>query len=120
MKFTDAWKLPFKADPSGYTIYIFDSNNKTCFNFYSEDTELYNRIIALLNSDTINTRPFDVVKHDNMSIFVADENNELMKILTVRGWGYLTGMAALNLDYETAVKLQTELIEYASNKLSGK
>jgi len=120
MKFTDAWTLPFKGDPNGITIYIWDSKGHMCFTYLDDDEQKYRRIIGLLNGE--DEKPFVGVGSDGSHIAVTDDRTETetKPCLLVRGWGYLTGIGALNLDHETAGNLQHELMEYCMNKLIGK
>lgn len=118
MKFTDVWKLPFVKDPEGYCIYIWDSNNRMCFNFLGDDYDLYVRIVKLLNGEE--AQPFKGVGRDEETIAVSDDvtKNTAAPCLLVRGWGHLTG--SLKLDAKEAIKLQNELIDYCVAKLHGK
>lgn len=115
MTFKDAWTLPFKGDPIGYTIYIWDSKNHVCFNYLDDDREKYDRIINLLNGE--DATPFKKcnIKGDYISVY--DYDVDVKPILLVRGWGYLTGSGGLKLDAEKAKKLQEDLIEYCRDKL---
>lgn len=119
-KFTDVWKLPFKKDPEGLHVYIWDSNNHMCFTYFGEGQETYDRIFDLLNGKTDNY--FKGSGFSESKIAVTDDPTETdaFPCLLVRGWGYLTGSGGLNLTAEKAVKLQNELAEYACKKLTGK
>ena len=121
--FKDAWTLPFKKDPEGYCAYIWDSKGHMCFNFGVEDLELYDRVIKLLNGE--DAKPFEKVYCINgHNILVSNDFDhkvcgKVVPLLYVRGWGFLTGGGALDLDAETATRLQNELIEYSIKKLKG-
>lgn len=119
--FKDAWKLPFKKDPEGLAVYIWDSENHVCFNYLGESYEKYCRIVDLLNG-VDGAVPFKGVGRDDQHIAATDDVTEdtARPCLFVRGWGHLTGGGALNLPYEKAVELQNGLIDYCVNKLHGK
>lgn len=119
--FKDAWALPFKKDPEGLCVYIWDSKSHMCFNFGVEDLELYDRVVKLLNGE--DAKPFkDVYRVNGHRIMVNNDFDhnvcaKVVPLLYVRGWGYLTG--ALDLDACTAERLQKELMEYCAKKLLG-
>lgn len=121
--FKDAWMLPFKKDPEGYCCYIWDSKNHMCFNFGVEDLELYDRVVKLLNGE--DAKPFKTAYCiDGHRIMVGNDFDhkvcgKVVPLLYVRGWGWLTGGGALDLDVETAIRLQDELIEYSIKKLKN-
>lgn len=121
MSFKDVWTLPFKKDPGGYCSYIWDSKNHMCFNFLSNDINLYNRVVALLNDKT-DAIPFKGAGRNEECIVVSDDTtcDTAKPCLLVRGWGHLTGCGALHLSSDEAVKLQDELMDYCVSKLRGK
>lgn len=115
----DILKLPFKKDSGSYTCYVYDNDMNICFDYlYDDNVAEYERVVGLLNGDTVNYKKFDNVTYDDENIYVSDGNEDPHNILLVRGWGLLTG--ALKLSFDEAIKLQKELIAYCSDKLKGK
>lgn len=121
--FKDAWTLPFKKDPEGLCSYIWDSKGVMCFNFGVYDLELYDRVVKLLNGEE--AKPFKNAYNINGLVIEVSNDFEhkvcgdIVPLLYVRGWGFLTGYGALDLDSETATRLQDELIEYSIKRLKG-
>lgn len=120
--FKDAWTLPFKKDPEGLCSYIWDSKGVMCFNFGVYDHKLYDRVVKLLNGEE--AKPFKNAYNNGIAINVSNDFghkvcNKIVPLLYVRGWCFLTGYGALDLDSETATRLQDELIEYSIKRLKG-
>ena len=113
------WSLPFKKDPDGYSVYIWDNEHNMCFNYLGNDYALYERIVNLLNGEP--AEPFKRVGFNENTIAVSDDEQatEAKPILLVRGWGHLTGRGGLRLSVEEAVSKQNELLEYCARKLKG-
>lgn len=123
--FKDAWTLPFVKDPEGLCVYIWDSKGHMCFNFCVEDLELYDRVVKLLNGE--DAKPFKgICNVNNHQILVKNDfehkiRGGIVPLLYVRGHGYLCGCGAnaLGLTFETAARLQEELVEYCIKRLKG-
>lgn len=117
----DVWTPPFRKDPGGYCAYIWDSEGHMCFSFMSDDYELYERIVKLLNGDT-SAVPFKHVKNDDESIYVTDDENgaNFIPVLLVRGWGHLTGQGALRMKEKDAKAFQKLLVEHCVKLLKHK
>ena len=114
----DVWTLPFKSDMEDLFIYVWDSNHHMCFNFLTNNEEKCKRILALLNGKE-DAVPFDNVGINNCCIGASNGDEKPLGILMVRGWGYLTGSGALNLDPKVAIRLQNELVDFAVKQLKG-
>lgn len=119
-KFTDAWKLPFKKDPEGLHIYIWDSNNRMCFTYFGKDQETYDRIVDILNGKSTNFFKGSGFSEDKIAVTDDPKETDVRPCLLVRGWGYLTGSGGLHLPPEKAIELQKQLLEYTCKKLIGK
>lgn len=115
LNFKDVWTFPFKKDPGGYSSYVWDSKSHICFDFLSNDYDLYDRIVKLLNGD--DAPKFKHVGRDRIHIHVSEsgEINDRKHVLLVRGWGHLTG--GLKLSSEEAIRLQDELLDYCVSML---
>ncbi len=112
---TDVYKFPLKLDKCGMQ-YVFDSNNQIVLNFVSEDDTLNKELFANIVGDSNDEpdEPFIYRPHDQMIL-----NNGVI-LISIRGYGYLTGTGGLNLSGEEADKIQDEFGQYIVDKLNGK
>lgn len=113
IKWEDIWKKPFIADEP----YIKSSNRRfalmliRCIDGLDSDGSL-NMICDILNGKR--NSEFIDVRYESCQIFI-DGHLTLM----VRGWGYLTGISALNLNREFAAKLQDDFGQFVVEKLKS-
>ena len=110
-KWEYVWKKPFIAD----VPYIKSGNNKLalslirCIDGLDADSTL-GLICEILNGNRHGD--FDDVRYESCQIFI---NGHLT--LMVLGWGYLTGISALNLNREFAAKLQDDFGQWVVERL---
>lgn len=115
MDFKDIFKSPFSTDD--YGLYVFDKESNICLD-YSSDRDDYNpnilkQLCALLNgeSDTFKHKIKEYVKNAN-DCFVMLENGD---VITVRSWGYLTGVK--HLSNKDAAKVQDDFLDFVVNRI---
>lgn len=116
------YKQPFHR--SKYGSWVYDANNNFVFQFEHEfdkngmlpddSNKLEKLILESLNSDK-----HEPLKQLNLTIDSTDptvilNNNE--KIITIRGWGNLTGFHKF--PYEKAAKIQDDFIKWIFKKLT--
>lgn len=106
------FKLPFHNDYGR----VVDKNYQFTFEFNNERLEkLSEKIIAIINGDLESDFKYNF-RYDNGDIF--NDNYEDIPIITLRGWGYLTGVRHLNAN--KAREVQDQLGEYIVSKLNNK
>lgn len=114
MTWQEVYKLPLRIEEYA-PFMVVTSDNKRAFDFLFDNFDnFYEKII-----ETINGTPhkFDhKFYYNNYGEILYDGN----QIITIRGWGYLTGVGGLNLSDEEACKIQDEFGKYIIDKLNGK
>lgn len=112
MKITEIFKSPFRADGA----YIYSANGvmslmaANCRNY---PREMMKRVVQLLNGESKPKGCPDIGLNGTEICVNGDP------LLTVRGWGYLTGPDGLNLSPEEAEKTQYEFAVWVVNRLRG-
>lgn len=115
MDFKDIFKPPFSTDD--YGIYMFAQDDIIALDYYSDrtpyDGDILKQLCALLNgeSDTFEHKIKEYVKNAN-DCFVMLENGD---VITVRSWGYLTGV--LKLSNKDAAKVQDAFLDWIVDKI---
>ncbi|MCK9416529.1 hypothetical protein M0Q97_07730 [Candidatus Dojkabacteria bacterium] len=120
--FKDYFKFPLVYDDG----LVFTSDYGRAFDFplhylypnaVNLTEESQQKIVELLNNPTIK---FEPKTHLNLRF---DEDNAIIyqddkEFIIIRGWGHLTGCGALNLDGQTATKIQNEFAYYIVETLN--
>lgn len=116
MDFKDIFKPPFSTDD--YGIYMFDANNNICLDYNPATTyneTIIHQIAKILNGeDTLfsyNINKATVTKNTT-DCFIMFENGD---VITVRSWGYLTGVK--HLSNKDAAKVQDDFLDWVVNKI---
>lgn len=115
MDFKDMFKAPFSTDD--YGIYMFDADDNICLEYnsdnYCHDDYVLKQLCALLNgeSNTFDYKIKEVVKNAN-DCFIMLENSD---VITVRSWGYLTGIK--HLSNKEAAAIQDSFLDWVVNKI---
>jgi hypothetical protein len=120
--FKDYFKFPLIYDCG----LVFTSDYGRAFDFplnylypdaihLTEESQI--KIVELLNDPTIK---FEPKNHLNLRF---DENDATIfhndkEFIIIRGWGHLTGSSSLNLDYDTAAKIQNDFANYIVETLN--
>lgn len=119
MKAEEVYKAPF------YRTYskVFCNGHKMAFDFIIKDELTQLRIINVLNGGfSLNdVKGYSDFYYDNETGKIAAKSQEIngyIPIILIRGWGYLTGIGGLNLDTDTAVKIQAEFGNWIIQKLN--
>lgn len=94
------------------SIYVYSSNNIKVFTVLSDDDKLIDKILSIINGNSIET--FNDVTYENSTIYINKT-----PIFLLRGWGYLTGLNGLNLSEYHAVKIQKDFKNFIIDKLKG-
>lgn len=122
--FKEAYKFPLEL----FHGLVFTSDHDKAFDFANRfhcanplqlTTESKEKIIAVINGDDrkLNIKLELSYSPEDGWIYAVHEGIKKQFIL-IRGWGMLTGIGGLNLDDETASKLQDEFANHIVNVLT--
>jgi hypothetical protein len=97
---------------------VYDNEGQFCFQFdfhtgdYDKDEEAQQKIVDILNDKITEkiTAKMEII--NGYQIYVNDN-----PFITIRGWGHLTGIGALHLDHDVAMKIQDDFALWIVNKL---
>lgn len=110
--FEKYYKFPLKMRNS---VQAKTSDNHSAIDFLVSDDEFKESVLNVLNnSSDLPGKYKSEYKYDCCEIY-----KDGRKVMRVRGWGYLTGISALNLPTKEAIKIQDEFGEYIVNKLNN-
>lgn len=115
MDFKDIFKAPYHCDD--YGIYMFAQDDVIALDYYSDrtsyDGDILKQLCALLNgeSDTFEHKIKEYVKNAT-DCFIMLENSD---VITVRSWGYLTGVK--HLSNKDAAKVQDDFLDFVVNRI---
>lgn len=117
MIWQDYFKAPFHSDE--YGMYCFDSEDNICLQYDSDRTgyngHILKEIVCILNGISVKCS-YDINKatvvKNATDCFVMFENGDC---LTVRAWGYLTGVK--HLSNKDAAAVQDSFLDYIVNKI---
>lgn len=110
LTFKDVYQLPLCIDEF-CPIYVFSANRVMTFDILLDDIDKVQEILNVINGKS--DIQYVSAKYDGEYIFVDNK-----PVFLIRGWGYLTGIGALNLPYETATKIQDDFCNFIVNRLS--
>ena len=115
MDFKKIFKPPYSTDD--YGLYVFDKDSNICLDYHSNridyNPDITKHLCALLNgeSDTFEHKIKEYVKNAT-DCFIMLENGD---VITVRAWGYLTGVK--HLSNKDAAAVQDSFLDYIVNKI---
>lgn len=109
--FEKAFTLPFQEDWGRFT----DKNDEFGFQLadYGFPDEKIEKLLRIINGE---------IEPDVDKVWTHEEGYivcEGVKVLLIRGWGYLTGIGGLNLPPEKAAVIQDDLADYICTRLNG-
>ena len=115
-EFQKYFKPPYTVDNYSGSYVWCNDETQMVFDFYSEEIspEEEQRIRALIEGRE--AEPFTDVIHNDETISLV-KHNHTVTILSVRGWGYLTGR--LGFDSKEAVRIQDQMVEFFTKLLKG-
>lgn len=115
--FTKYFPLPFTADRFGE--WCVSINQQLCFQF-RPDPEIEPAKIKRY-VDVINGLSNTVFKHEyNYDSSIGYVIEDGVPLISIRGWGHLTGVGGLNLPDDQAAAIQDDLGNYIVERLSYK
>ena len=113
-KFEKYFKLPFTLDTWG--AYVFDANGQLVLQFcnYEQDMAEATQIVDSINNKT--SCNIKNLEYDTNGGYILSEGGRL---ISIRGFGYLTGTGGCNLPDKKATEIQDDLGNYILGKLKG-
>lgn len=117
------YKQPFRK--SEHVCWVYDANGNFVFQFETKfndkgnyadgELELQKKVV-----DAINAEEHSPIENINLSV---DANGRIVSngriLITIRGWGNLTGVGAHNFTPEKAAKIQDDFSSWLVKKLSA-
>ena len=118
MTWKEVYQLPLLWKKST-AINVLSKNYVTALTFTFDyfnpsKQQIIEKIVAKLNGDTTIKFDGEFTLHNNTRVFY---NGELM--FMIRGWGYLTGIGALNLPEDEAIKIQDDFANFVIETLNS-
>lgn len=114
--FKDYYKFPLESDPLG--VYVWTADGQMAFNWLCSDNEILRQdVLDKINGDEhlgVTGRTWSVQQFPYGRVICCDG----APVLLPRGWGMLRGVGGYNLDEETAICIQGELIDYVVEQLN--
>ena len=125
--FKDIYKFPLKTpnrggwvyDQKGNFVFEFETKFDEKGNFAQGWKEFEQKVINRLNSLTSSVNITNVnFVHENGQIYLMKDNKKT-HIITIRGWGNLTGIGGHNLSAGEASTIQDTFAEFVVEKLNS-
>jgi hypothetical protein len=114
MNFKEIFKAPFSTDD--YGLYVFDKDSNICLDYSNKidyNPNITKQLCALLNGESVTFEyKLKAYVKNATDCFIMFENGD---VITIRGWGYLTGVKRLSNKDATAV--QDSFFDYIINKI---
>lgn len=118
LSFTDLYEFPFKLPSySGYGSQVYDNKDNFIFQFESGLNKSFRPLLMNMINGESSGKIEDKIYAKDDEIFMLEDGVE-KHIITIRGWGNLTGIGSYNLESKYAAKIQDSLIEFIVEKLS--
>ena len=117
MTFKEVYKLPLKVDEYCPLI-TWTANKQRAFDWCVDvNSEKQQELIDIINGTKQYQFKYKFYREDSY-IFSENPvfNNE--PVLSIRGWGYLTGIGGLHLSSEEASKIQDDFGDYIVKQLN--
>lgn len=115
MNWQDVYKLPLHMW-EGFEIKVFTSDDKMAFDWCNNFiSDFKKKVIAIINGEQ--KPPYkDKFYRDGILIYHKDISQPILRI---RGWGHLTGVGALHLSEDEAIRIQNEFGDYIIKQLNS-
>jgi len=108
------FKPPFKV--CKYSSHVDDSRGNFCFQFATYRTDKEKLLFQNIVNGVTPSFGMGMYKFNKDEGVITFDDKE---IITIRGWGFLTGTGGLNLSGDEANEIQNKLGEYLTEKLNG-
>lgn len=125
--YKDIYKLPLRK--AKYGSWVYDSNSNFVFQFetkYDENgnylfgwVDFENRILDCINGISPLVTQSDTVFTLNEGDIFIIQSGIKSHIITIRGWGNLTGIGAHNLSGDEAANIQDTFAEFIIKQLNN-
>lgn len=117
MTFKDVYKLPLKVDDYCPVI-TWTANKQRAFDWCVDvSPEKQQELIDMINGTKQHQFKYKFYRKDS---YIFSENPIFKEepVLSIRGWGYLTGPGGLHLSEEEAIRIQDEFGDYIVEQLN--
>lgn len=111
VSFTQIYELPLRQDKRSHWVY--DQKGNFVFQFETDDRILREGLMMIINGE------MDAVAKD-VRLYRGEVYIDNESVITIRGWGNLTGVGAYALTEAIAGRVQDTFGEYLVNKLTKK
>lgn len=108
--YKDVYQLPLHR--AEYGSWVYDAKSNFVFQFETDDNKVRNHIINVVNG--AEKSALSNVRH--IEGIISDDDQLL---ITIRGWGNLTGTGGMNLPVEDAVNIQDSFADFLVAKLNN-
>ena len=117
MTFKDVYKFPLKVDEY-CPIITWTANKRRAFDWCVDvSLEKQQELIDMINGTKQYQFKHKFYREDSY-IFSENPVFNNKPVLSIRGWGYLTGVGGLHLSEEEAIKIQDEFGDYIVEQLN--
>ena len=118
MTFKDVYKFPLKVDEY-CDIITWTAENQRAFDWLVDVTlEQKQQIVDVINGTNSDRRFKNQFYREGIHIYSKASELKNVPIITIRGWGYLTGIGGLHLALEEAIKIQDAFGDYIVEQLN--
>lgn len=107
MDFKEVYKFPLEYKYGE----VFTANFKIALDFSMNVLVKKHKVINILNGVTEKLNVLGTYHYEHGSVYITHEGIK-SSLMTIRGWGYMTGQGGLGLDIDTALKIQEEFGNY--------
>lgn len=119
--FEDVYKFPLLFDSvEGNNSWVYDSDNNFVFQWEFDvikNKDFIANVMGAFN-DTYKAQSKNMFYHENGEIFIRT-NVPARHVITIRGWGNLTGTGGMNLPQDEAANIQDTFAEHLIKKLNS-
>lgn len=123
--YKDIYRFPLKK--AKYGSWVYDSANNFVFQFESKFDEkgsyakgwqeFVAKVIDTLNAEDKMALHHGKFVHENGDIFIQEDKLKT-HVITIRGWGGLTGVGGHNLSSEDAANIQDTFADFIVERLN--
>jgi len=114
LTFADLYEFPFRESHG----WVYDKNSNFMFQINIPGDSSKSRILSVLNSESNPGKRFKFVYSKGSVNLDREDGTFLEDVITIRGWGNLTGTGSYNFSGEIASKIQDTLGEFIAKKLT--
>lgn len=111
MTYKDIYKFPLSKEDDFH--WVWDNEDNFVFQFEINDDRFQNNVLEILNGERKPLNNKNIFSHKEGLIMLEDK-----PVITIRGWGNLTGSGAHKLSGDNAANIQDTFAEYIIETLN--